>query len=465
MKRSLLIIFLSLFLILSSCTIEDFTKSPSEREENNEQEQEEIVETTSNDYWGVIIGYTNPDKLYSNTKYAFQENIEIKTVTKGEDVTFYCGFSEEPNLQNIRLYESKDVPLGVIKDIVTTYNPSTSHIDVEQTMSYDTTIGFDFNRLADTQGYYFNIYDHFIAVYLLSSDEIVIVEEILDCYLNITEKIIYYFFTDQVAFPINYQDSNVYNPVLSACYGEEVTVLYPYAENSELSININNQITRVTEVVTIDNVDYYQYKFEMPIGSVDISFTLLFIAIPINPPVCYKPVIYLYPEVEMDITVKYDDATKLLTTYPKYQDGWSMHVLPNSVMYDEAGRSYYALYFEEIRRWDCDFSVGFLVKDSDALAFLEEKLAILGFNERESNEFIMYWLSTLENNEYSLVYFEQTALRNANVPLDLSVEPDSMLRVIMHIKAANGDEEIEEEQLLPFERTGFTIVEWGGTIY
>ena len=77
----------------------------------------------------------------------------------------------------------------------------------------------------------------------------------------------------------------------------------------------------------------------------------------------------------------------------------------------------------------------------------------------------MYWLSTLENNKYSLVYFETTELRSINAPLALSTEPDSMLRVIMHVKAADGTETIIEEELPSFERTGFTLVEWGGTIY
>ncbi|MBQ9925500.1 MAG: hypothetical protein IJO51_05730 [Clostridia bacterium] len=34
-----------------------------------------------------------------------------------------------------------------------------------------------------------------------------------------------------------------------------------------------------------------------------------------------KPVIYLYPEEETEVTVKLDYAGELTTTYPEYKDG------------------------------------------------------------------------------------------------------------------------------------------------
>ena len=181
--------------------------------------------------------------------------------------------------------------------------------------------------------------------------------------------------------------------------------------------------------------------------------------------VCYKPVIYLYPTSETNITVKYVDADRLITTYPKYNGEWNMHVLPDGTMTDENGRSYYALYFDEVSGYNCTFERGFYVEGENAIDFLEEKLALLGFTERESNEFIMFWLPVLEANKHSLVYFEQTDERNAECPLEFSTNPDSILRVIIHIKAVDGYTEIEEQTLNRFDRSGFTVVEWGGTKY
>ena len=41
---------------------------------------------------------------------------------------------------------------------------------------------------------------------------------------------------------------------------------------------------------------------------------------------CAKPIIYFYPEEEMDLEVKLLSDDRLLTTYPKYDDGWDIHL-------------------------------------------------------------------------------------------------------------------------------------------
>ena len=48
---------------------------------------------------------------------------------------------------------------------------------------------------------------------------------------------------------------------------------------------------------------------------------------------------------------------------------------------------------------------GFIVKGEDTAKFLEEKLEILGLNEREAEEFIIYWLPKLEANKYNYIRF------------------------------------------------------------
>ena len=185
----------------------------------------------------------------------------------------------------------------------------------------------------------------------------------------------------------------------------------------------------------------------------------------IDRPVVVKPVIYIYPEEEMDITIKYENEDKLITTYPKYNDGWNVHVKKDGTIIDENGREYYALFYDEDRTYDCPFTEGFYVYKDDAISFLEEKLDYLGFTNREADEFIMYWLPILEKNEHNFVYFELTEERNKNAPLSFSVNIDSMLRVTMHVKAINEKVDIQKQELKPFVRYGTTVVEWGGSIY
>ena len=47
--------------------------------------------------------------------------------------------------------------------------------------------------------------------------------------------------------------------------------------------------------------------------------------------------------------------------------------------------------------------------------------------------------------------------------LEFSVEPDSIIRVLMQFKPLEEYIEISEQKLTTPERNGFVVVEWGGT--
>ena len=52
---------------------------------------------------------------------------------------------------------------------------------------------------------------------------------------------------------------------------------------------------------------------------------------------------------------------------------------------------------------------------------------------------------------------------NKNMPLEFSVKPDTIIRVLMQYKALDNYIEVKEQKLETPERTGFVAVEWGGT--
>ena len=178
-----------------------------------------------------------------------------------------------------------------------------------------------------------------------------------------------------------------------------------------------------------------------------------------------KPILYLYPDKDMNVLVRLEKDNLLMTTYPKYNNGWDVYVLNDGSIYDEDGKYYYALYWDEENINKIDFSTGFYVEKDNAMKFLEDKLSYIGLNDRERNEFIMYWLPKLEDNGKSLVYFELTEERELNNKLIINPKPDSMLRISMHIKKVNKKISIKEQKLDTFVRRGFTVVEWGGTIH
>lgn len=182
-----------------------------------------------------------------------------------------------------------------------------------------------------------------------------------------------------------------------------------------------------------------------------------------NQNINYKPIIYIYPEEDTDLTIQLKDTEKLLYTYPKYKNSWNIKALKNGSIYDyKTKRNYYALYYEAIDNTTIDTTKGFVIKGSETISFLEEKLAYLGLNEREINEFIIYWIDKLEKNNYNYIYFRTTDEVNQYMELSSSKPVDTLIRVFMDYAPLEKRLEVSEQKLTPIKRRGFTIVEWGG---
>lgn len=180
--------------------------------------------------------------------------------------------------------------------------------------------------------------------------------------------------------------------------------------------------------------------------------------------VAYKPIIYLYPESETSVTVKVDNPNYLTVSYPKYNNGWKVLAKPNGDLYDENGRYYYGLYWEGSNHKASVKEDGFVVSGEDSLEFLQEKLAVLGLNEREADEFIIYWLPKLEKNKYNYIRFETKEEIDSYMSLDINPNPDTVIRVFMDYKPLDEKIDVIPQELTTLERVGFTVVEWGGSI-
>ena len=175
-----------------------------------------------------------------------------------------------------------------------------------------------------------------------------------------------------------------------------------------------------------------------------------------------KPVIYLYPEFAQEIEVKLDYAGELTCTYPAYKDGWRVVAYPDGRLVDRAtGNEYSYLFWEGISHTEYDLSRGYVIAGEDTAEFLEATLAELGLNRTEANEFIVYWLPRMQGNPYNLISFQHERYTDA-AKLTITPEPDSVLRVFMAYQALDEKIEVEEPVIEPFERNGFTVVEWGG---
>lgn len=176
-----------------------------------------------------------------------------------------------------------------------------------------------------------------------------------------------------------------------------------------------------------------------------------------------KPVIYLYPEAETEVSVDLIFGGRITSSYPAYQNGWQILAHPDGTLIDpRTGREYYCLFWEGNQEITYDLTTGFVVPGSQTAAFLEDALAKMGLTQREANEFLIYWLPQMEANAYNLISFQNQAYAD-KVELSVQPKPDSVLRVFMVWQELDSPIQIEPQTFAAFERTGFTVVEWGGT--
>jgi len=177
-----------------------------------------------------------------------------------------------------------------------------------------------------------------------------------------------------------------------------------------------------------------------------------------------KPVIYLYPKETMDISVQLNIKNSRFTTiYPKFngKNTWNVRAKPNGDILIK-NKTYPYLFWEAESYALQETNEGFIVSEENAEKFLEEKLEILGLNEKEKTDFITYWLPVLLRNKLSLCSFQSKKFFD-NFELNITPKPDTLIRVFLSIKKLDNPINIKEQKLVSNERKGFSVIEWGGS--
>lgn len=262
----------------------------------------------------------------------------------------------------------------------------------------------------------------------------------------------------------DFKDNNylLLNIGYDPCNEKEITPTNYSVNGNNIKVSITYKST--CGVCAKENV-YYLLKVNKNITSPNVNIEYKEMSKEdCNPNMAYKPLIYLYPTVDTKVNVKLGRSEALTSTYPKYKDSWNVLAKPDGELIDDKGRTFYGLYWEGYNTIDVTFEDGFVVGRDNLIPFLEEKLSILGLTEREANEFIIYWLPKLEENEYNLIRFESIDKINKNMPLIINPKPDTVIRILMEYKKADKDTKVKTQALVTPVRKGFTVVEWGGTI-
>lgn len=177
---------------------------------------------------------------------------------------------------------------------------------------------------------------------------------------------------------------------------------------------------------------------------------------------CGKPVVYLYPEKETQITVEV--GAKITESEPNYGNGWTVTARPNGEL-SVAGLIYPYLFWEGLGFGNYpEISSGTVVKASDVKSTIETQLSQIGLSSKEIADFEEFWLPKMPNKPYVRLTWLQNEEMNELAPLKISPAPKSLIRVFLDFQGYDEKINLPEQKLISYTRDGYTAVEWGGLL-
>lgn len=249
-------------------------------------------------------------------------------------------------------------------------------------------------------------------------------------------------------------------PVRYSIDGVEYEQLVPANTNLKISTTPGKHIFQIMysedyeEVFTdsldilAQHVDVYQVSLQM--ASIDVIY--------------FKPVIYLYPEMETEVEVAVNIKGTKPFFYPEYNDGWKCTAKPNGEL--TIGDDTYNYLF-----WEADgkdqlnsenINEGFYVKGSNAVTFLEDKLTTAGFTSKEKADFITFWGPKIQSNSHNFIRFEFNDVCDKFADLNITPNPDNIYRIYILIAPLTEEIIVNPQEIIQMNREGFTVIEWGG---
>ena len=177
-----------------------------------------------------------------------------------------------------------------------------------------------------------------------------------------------------------------------------------------------------------------------------------------------KPNIYLYPTEETEVSVRFAYPNLVTKSEPEYGNGWTVTAHPDGMLCTADGEKQGYLFYESNTMASFfQTEEGFVVMADEREETYRLVLESYGFNEQEIQDFIEYWSVYLEEGEDYVMYPILTDVVDEAMPVDFSVEPDSIYRIWFGFARYDGGE-ITEPEIEPIIRSGFTVVEWGGAV-
>ena len=163
-----------------------------------------------------------------------------------------------------------------------------------------------------------------------------------------------------------------------------------------------------------------------------------------------KPVIYAYCDRKTDISIELQVKGTLTFSYPLLNNNlWRGTVIPEEGI-QVNGKIYPYLFWESLSS-DITSQInesGFIVEGKNSITFLEEKLNLMGLNQKEITDFITYWGPRMQENKYNFVHFLGTEAYDEQIAsINISPKPDNLFRLFMYLRPMNNKINIKEQPL------------------
>ncbi|NMM63905.1 leucine-rich repeat domain-containing protein [Clostridium sp. P21] len=245
-----------------------------------------------------------------------------------------------------------------------------------------------------------------------------------------------------------------YNKIsdISALKGLTNLEMLGLSHNKISDISVFKNLTNLRELILLEN----------PISNEDIQ--ALKNALPrceINEIRVKKPNIYLYPEKTEELSVSVTPKGRITKSIPEYNGGWKVTVDPSG----KINNTYDFLFYEASINHQFTLDKGWIVNKGNFNEEMNNILTSIGLNSKEKADFIEYWSKELnwKGSRYAVYYLDPKEINEA-IKLNLSKEPDSILRAYFYFVPIKDNEnlEIKKPEIKQFKRNGFTVVEWGG---
>jgi hypothetical protein len=188
--------------------------------------------------------------------------------------------------------------------------------------------------------------------------------------------------------------------------------------------------------------------------------------------VCDKPVIYLYSEEELNAEIGLKTTMDLSFIYPSFshETTWEVTVSEQGI---STSTGKYPYLFWEAKTENLAYMeeeeiiVGDFVKTDTLISYLEHTLAKIGLNSTEQADFITYWGPRMSQYNYVIAQFNIDDYVSYLAQLEVTPQPEAQLRLFMLFTGFETNPNIDVVPnylgVKPFERDGFTLLEWGGS--